>query len=480
MTSRLAPAQPPAPHAAPSPRARDDGASALELIGVLTVVALLLGATLVGVRALDADSQASAAACRIMQAFGQGGGCDPDGPRDPQDYVPREQCVLSADGGSAGVRAGVVLTGGVNGDWLVEQLGDGTYRLTRGAALEGGAQIGIGFDVSVTADGHRYGAGASAGVGGFATFGGGEVHHAATLDEAKAILAARNVDTVKDGLVGDSGPVRWLTDRAHDLLGRDGDKENRTPDEVYVAGGAKGEATAVLNATIVNAGAKLTADQVLGLRTRTDGTSTAYFRSRATLSGDLQGIVPGAVEGSVEYTELSGRLEGEYVVEVEYAKDGTATAVTLRTAYVVDGTNERHYNDRSAFDDPDVVNEIAMSLPLRTDADREAATRALHAAGIPYVPGVSDGVQLDQVVLDRLTPWSSLEDFARASFERGQVWQQSTARSTTTNGFNFDAAYLAKLQLSAQATSTNRVLTGYQYWDGKGFATRPGCGGVVG
>lgn len=456
-------------------RDRDDGAGSIELIGILTIAALLVTTVLVSVRALDAKGHTSAALCAITRAFGIGG-CDSDGaPRSPEDYLPPEQCVLTADGGSVGVSASALLTGGANGDWLIEQLGDGTYRLTRGAGLEGGASVGIGFDVSVTGDGHRYGVGASAGAGAAATFKGGEVFHVTSLDEAKKVLTSRNVDTVKDAVVGDGGPGRWVVDKVHGIWG-DTSNERRTPDEVYVAGGLKGEGSAVLNATLGNAGAQASVEQVLGVRTRPDGSSTAYFSSAASLSGDLQGIEPGPVPGRGTYAELSGRLEGEYVLEVDYDKNGKATALTVRSTYVVDGTSESGHASRADFADPDVVNEIAFSLPLRDAADRRLAAGTLHAAGIPWVPGVSDGVDLGAYALDRLTPWDSITKFGVAAMQDGQVWRQASTRESSEYGINFDAELLAKVGVSANLTTTQRRIQSYEYWNGQEFASRPGCG----
>lgn len=471
-------ADPPAsPRATPARALRSDrGASTIEVIAVLTIAALLLTATLVAVRAMDTEGRATSAACRIMSALGIGGPCEStDAPRDPADYLPPEQCVLLADGGSASVRAGVVLIGGADGDWLVEQLGDDTYRLTRGVGLEGGATVGIGFDISVTGDGHRYGVGASAGASAVASFNGGEVYVVGSREEAEALLAAKNVGNVKDATVGPSGPTRWVVDQLHGAFD-DTSMEDRVPDETYVAAGGSGEASGVLNAFLGGASAQATVEQALGARFHENGARTVYFRSAASLSGDLQGVAPGDRPGtSSGYGELSGRLEGEYMLEVDYDKDGNATAVTVRATYVKDGTMEGE-ESRADFEDPDVLNEAALRLPLRTDADREVAMRALYAAGIPYVPGVSDGLDVGQYALSRLTPWDSVQDFGDAAAASGQVWRQTSTRDSSEYGVNFDAAYLAKLQVTANLTTTQRKLQEYEYWNGQAFVARPECG----
>ncbi|MCC2320410.1 hypothetical protein [Cellulomonas xiejunii] len=393
------------------------------MIGVLAIAALLISAVVVSVRAFDAQGHVAAAVCRIAEAFGGDGGCDAPSPdvRGPEDYLPPEQCVVTADGGSVGVRAGVVLFGGANGDWLIEELGDGTYRMTRGAGLEGGASVGIGFDVSVTGDGHRYGAGLGAGASASAHLTGGEVHHVATLEDAEALLAAKNVATAKDVVVGPAGPSRWVVDQLHDAFG-DTSQERVVPDETYYAAGAGGEASGVLNAFLGGASAQASIDQTLGTRIRKDGSWTVYFKSAAGISGDLQGLSPGDAPGQTgQYAELSGRLEGEYVLEVEYDKAGVPTSMTVRSSYVADGTAEAGHASRAQFEDPDVVNEVAMNLPIRTDADREVAMRTLYSAGIPYAPGLSDGFD----VAEYASPGSS-----RGSRSRSSVVPRSATASS--------------------------------------------------
>ncbi|MCC2312719.1 hypothetical protein [Cellulomonas xiejunii] len=42
---------------------------------------------------------------------------------------------------------------------------------------------------------------------------------------------------------------------------------------------------------------------------------------------------------------------------------------------------------------------------------------------------------------------------------------------------NFDAAYLAKLELSGGYTATRQTISQYEYWNGQSFVSRDGCGG---
>ena len=453
---------------------QERGAGTLEYVGIVVLAAILVAALLLVLANFQYRERVEQALCEIT-SLGQGdcGSVNAE-ERPAEDYIPDDECVMTADGQAASVKAGVLLTGGAGGDWLIETLADGTYRLTRGESVQGGVEVGIGFDVSATVDNHAYGAGAQADASADIVFGGGEVFHAGTRDEAEAILAARNVDTVKDGVVGDSGPFRWAVDQVHDIFG-DTSRENAVPDEVFIEGGVELDGSAGANLTALDVNTDAAVAQTLGERTRTDGTKTDYFASAAELTGSLQEITPGEVPGSVKYGELSGTLAGKVILEVDHDAQGTVTAVRTRTSYTVDGTKEQVNNSASNIKDPNVVNEVTAELPIKSDADRATALRMLEASGIPYVPGLSDGFDVAKHVANRLGIYDATVDFFKASRDSGQVWRQSSAVDTTTTGFNFDAAWLAKVQVSAEATSTHRVVTSYDYWNGLGFTPRPGC-----
>jgi len=275
--------------------------------------------------------------------------------------------------------------------------------------------------------------------------------------------------------VGGGGPVRWLVDHTQELVGGDTSLEHAVPDEVFVEGGQQITGSAGANLTTFDANADAAVGQTLGERTRTDGTKTDYFASAAELTGSLQEITSGEVPGSVKYGELSGTLAGKVILEVDHDAQGTVTAVRTRTSYTVDGTKEQVNNSASNIKDPNVVNEVTAELPIKSDADRATALRMLEASGIPYVPGLSDGFDVAKYVANRLGIYYATVDFFKASRDSGQVWRQSSAVDTTTTGFNFDAAWLAKVQVSAEATSTHRVVTSYDYWNGLGFTPRPAC-----
>lgn len=461
---------------------RDDrGIGTTEYVGIVALAVILVTALILAVTNSNYGEQLAHQLCRITSLAG-GGSCDevPTESRAAEDYIPLDQCVVGANGQSGSVKAGVLLTGGAGGEWLIEEMGDGTFRLTRAGDLQGGVAVGIGFDVNVTADGHAYGAGATAGASADIVFGGGEVYHASSREEAEAILSARNVGDVKTAVVGDRGPARWAVDGIHGIFG-DTSKEQLEPDERFIEGGTQIEGNLGLHATVVNADAALAVEQMLGVVERADGTYTAYLASEAELTGSLDSIQPGAVEGSVKYGELSGELSGKLLIEVDYNADGQVVGTRTRSAYTVDGTNELVYNSPRYIDDPTVVNEVVFHLPVASDEDRAVTHRMMQSAGIPYLPGLSDQFDIGDYAHARtLGMRDAIRDYGQAAMSDGYVWRQQTTEDVTENGFTFDAAYIAKLQVAAEATSTRRVLTGYDYFNGQEFVPREGCGAGLG
>ena len=135
----------------------------MEYVGIVVLAAILVAALLLVLANFQYRERVEQALCEIT-SLGQGdcGAVPTADERAPEDCIPDEECVMTADGQASSVKAGVLFTGGAGGDWLIEEMGDDTFRLTRAGNLTGGVAVGIGFDVSATRDNHTYGAGAQA------------------------------------------------------------------------------------------------------------------------------------------------------------------------------------------------------------------------------------------------------------------------------------------------------------------------------
>ncbi|UZN02146.1 hypothetical protein [Cellulomonas sp. S1-8] len=454
----------------------DAGVGTLEYIGIITLAAVLITALLLSVTSLRAREHVAAAACAIAEAFGQGGGCGtgPDENRDPEDYIPPEECVVSSNGqdDSSSVTVVVTVEGGER--WVIEQLGDGTYRLTR--AREGGIGIGVGvgFDVSVTNDNETYGVGATADASAAIVVGGGESYIAKTPEEAQRILDHKRNDETKDLWFGDDNPLRDGADWVNEHLGGSNEYEQLDPDEWFLEAGIEGEASAGATALVATADAEATLEAYLGRTSRKDGTSTDYLRASMGISGGLEGHAVTA-SGYDIYKQFTLDGEAAAVMEVDRDEDGNPVAFRIRSVTSWNPVGDESYSGAGGIDGDPSYTERVVEIPLETAADRELATRVMHAAGVPYYPGITDSVDVPQALLDKLDPAGLGEELGGVAANRGFIYEQTYTTSSNEDAVNAQGKVGVELGLNVASIESTRSTTGYRYYDGTGFVDRPEC-----
>ena len=214
--------------------------------------------------------------------------------------------------------------------WSLERLSDGRLRLSAGYGQGLEATAGFGGQLGpVTAGGS-----ASGGVG----FRSGQTW--VLEDEA----ALRRVLAVGEG---------------YDLTSPFVTVALPEPDETFLEGGGTGAAEIAVEAIRTIPGAGAGARAMLGRRRGPDGT-TYYADLGAETSGPLADAVPGL--------DLHGSVVAEYL-------DGDPPAITLRAAGQAGAGEEVH---------------TVLRLPLRTEADRDAARRVAFLALADPAVALSD------------------------------------------------------------------------------------------
>jgi hypothetical protein len=454
-------------------RARGDaGAATLETTGMLALAALLaVAVATAGLASSPALGDTVRRAICLVTTLGQGSCSSPR--TSAADHAPTQPCVVATGGHDASASVSFVVTLSTGEKWQVDQLSDGTYRVTRGTSGDIGAGVGAGFNVTGTWDDNHYGAALSASASAAATFSSGEVYYAADQDEVNDLLVAHAEDVAKDRLVGEGWPVRWLVDTAGDVTGLGHDLPD--PDAMYVEGGISLDAAAQATLTTASADAKVGITETLGYRRQRDGSTTEYLK--ASISGGIQGSVLGGEEDGSGYQLAKAEAQGEVqgIIEIERDHDGTVTAVRLRS--VLSGTLDANANTlESSAKDADGYVERTVELPVRSDTDRAVAGNFLSAMGLPYVPGlpstVSAGLSAGPVALVMST-----DAFAKAARDRGYITEQSYDNATSAYGGTFDAKAIAEVGGSVEVNTNGRTATGATYFDGTRMVTWPGCGG---
>jgi len=454
----------------------DVGIGTIEYLGIVTLAALLVTAVVLSVSSARFQQHAQAAICRILVAVGEGGACDdvPGTERDPADYVPLEPCVVSSNGRdeSGSLTVVVTLEGGER--WVIERLGDGTYRLTR--AREGGLGIGVGvgFDVSVTNDNATYGVGAYADASVAVVVGGGESYLASSAEEARRILDHKRNDETKDLWFGDDNLLRDGADWLNEQLGGSNRYEQLDPDEWFVEAGVEGDASAGVNALVVSGDAEAFLDMYLGRTSRKDGTSTDYLRADMGIGGGIQGhTVTGAGYDLYKQFTLDGSMGA--VMEVDRDAAGNPVAFRIRSVTSWNPVGDESYSGPGGIDGDPTYTERVVEIPLETAADRRLATRVMHAAGVPYYPGVTDEVDVPQTVLDRFNPVDLAVELGTAAADRGYIYEQTYTTWSSTDGVNAQGKVGVELGLNLQDVESSRSTTGYRYYDGTGMVDRAEC-----
>ncbi|MCL3859921.1 hypothetical protein [Actinotalea sp. K2] len=451
-------------------RARCDaerGIGTIEYLGIVVLAALLVAAVVLGVSATQYGPRVAQALCEIV-SLGQGScGEVTTQERAPEDYVPPEPCVINADG--AGWDAAVAIAVQVEGGqtWLYEQLDDGRVRLTRTDEAAAGAEVGVGFDVSLTLDDERYGASLSAGAAAMVTGQEGDVFYAADRAAAEAILSAQRTSDVKDVILGDGSLARQGWDWATEQLGGSTRYEDLAPDETFTRAGIQLSGSA--NATLIDgsAGVELEMGVYEGRVDRTDGTSTDIFTASA--SGSAEG---GKWLSSVEgYGVATASFEGSLRWEVDRDARGEAVAVRVVTTGMAHADAYGKNIDEGT--NPSFT-ETTVQVPLTSDADRLVAGRLAQSLGLE-VDGVTDNLSLLDRPGNTVFMAQNVEDFTSLARDTGYVYQQHYEVDTTEYGANLDAKYILEAGLGGSYTAVQRTATGYRYWNGQNLVDRTGC-----
>jgi hypothetical protein len=453
----------------------ESGAATIDYVGAIVVVVAIVVSL-----ALSATPIGQTIAARLCEAFGTTCGEVTSAARAPEDYVPPMPCVVSGNGEDNDANLSfvvVTLRGGER--WLIEKLGDGRYRLTRGFNGGAGATVGVGGGVTLTVDDSVYGGQATADASAGLSVGGGETFYVDSVEDAQNLLGQQRQDDVKDAVLGDSGVARGFFDWVSGKLGDDQEGENRAPDEWFVEGGTwvDGQASASggLPGLNADAGASGSVEAYLGRTERSDGTSTDYLRASMSIEAGLSGNVPNA-NGYNTFAVASAGGQMSALIQVDRDANGTPVALRLTSTTGGHAATDQSYVGMDDLDTASSLTSVTSQIPLETASDLRTASRTLQTLGIPYVPGITDPTDIGQRALTPSAFTQVATDFAALAASRGYYWEQDvTSGSTTDFGLQVDVKMGAVAGLGGSTVSNESTTTGYRYWDGGQMVSREGC-----
>lgn len=446
----------------------EQGQATLETTGMLALAALLVLALVASMTtgAPALASQARAAICKVV-TLGQGS-CHASSPR-AISHLPKGPCVVSSQSADAKVSVSFIVTGSEGQKYQVDRMSDGTYRITSAGSAGASIGVGVGFDVTGTWDGNKYGASANANAHIGLQFTAGKVYTAHSAAELENVMGALLQDKIEDSTVGGSGPIRWLTDKVLDTTGLKKDLPPSTSE--FIEGGIEGGAAANVTLVADGAAAKVGIAEGLGYQKNSDGSTVAYYQAEVSGSAQAQMLY-----GDANPQQAKAAADGKVklLTQVTRDKNGKVTGVTVKTmmAGTANATMDGYGGGK-----PDAAGyqETTMTLPIKNSRDASIANNFLLSQGLAlggsliYPPAAAVGMA---------TTVPTTLAFADAARDHGYVTTQNFTQDNHSYGADFDAKLLAKVGGSVEVNTSNLTATGGQYWDGTQFVDWPGCGGA--
>jgi hypothetical protein len=455
-------------------RRGERGAATLETTGVFVVAAILVLALLVAIvpQAPVLGQTFEYWICKVT-TLGQGS-CG--GTTSADDHRPTEPCVVDANSVASDMKVSVVFFTTNEGKRVeVAKLNDGRYRVTVTDGGGAGVETGVGGGLSVTVNDRTVGGTASAGAGASLQFKAGDVYYASDEAGLQDIIDAVQQDQIKDATVGDSGPVRWLTDRVTDVTGTTADFPDA--DEVYAEGGISLNASAEATALTDSAKAGLTTATMLGVKTTKDGKKTVYLKSTVEGEAGLQSLGIDTSGPQFEGAKLEGKLEVVNAVTFDSNGNMVSVQATATAAGTSSGVASAMFGGDS---DSALSNQVSnarvwqATLPITNSTDALVAGQYLLASGTSQIGAwVNPAVAAAGLTA---TPYTAAEFFAAAR-DRGITTQQDfSTNNNTVFGVDASGKLGVELGVSASVKTESLSATGAQYWDGQQWQTWQGCG----
>lgn len=426
----------------------------------MTIVAALLAGA-VAIAALPQGrilgETFSYAVCQVV-TLGQGP-CEAPS-TSPEAHKPDEPCVVTQDGIEAKAELSVLFFTTSDGRRVeVQELSNGEYRVTVSDSQSGGVEAGVGGGLTVSVGDDTYGASASAEAGAALQVTNGDVYY--TDEEGlQGLLDAITQDQIKDAVVGDSGPIRWVTDGLSDLTGI-ADDDLPDADETYAEGGISLNASAEATGLTAEAHAGIEEAVALGVRQNRDGTTTVYLTAEVAGEAGFEALGVGtdgsigrngaSLEGSVQIVEaLTFDSEGNLV-------NYSSTAIAQGEANGLAAAIFNGQVDTTSGNEASGYRIYQSSLDIKSEADERIVAEHLLALGVTAVNGW----------MAPLFPGGpSVGNFYQTARDRGTVTMTDYDADSSTYGIKAEGKLGVELGAGVEVSTETLSVTGAQYWDG--------------
>lgn len=470
-------------------RSREKGQSTLEYAAILLIIALIMLALL-----LMATPMGRRITCEVQSSFskilgGKGGACSAADTKAEEDkHKPKEACVKNETSREKKVSGTFFITVEGGGRIKVEEMSDGTYRVTETGILRGSYSFsGPELSASVTGndvtssgdygkkDASKSGAQASGSVEVGASAEGSRVFNVGNAEEKDKLVnyLQNQVDTATLGTAAPGlGLAKWGYDYVTDNKGTR-TYEPPSPEEYTVQAGEDGKIEGSLDMGPVSVGGAGKVSTALGATFHKDGSATYYYSNAAEVNAEGKTKLVGNISGP----SAKGAVKGENVMAVTVDKNGQPTKMNVTTMF-----------DAKASTSGGAVKEAYKVFtgedadPLKTSKEHgrvynsEIDMTNPESAQIGYDYMKEAGIPIYGAA-KMATGDSAIPKFHEEARKNGI----STVREMTTDdqtnlaagwkakgdGFNFGSAY-------SDTTSSATYKNG-KYWNGKEWVKWDGC-----
>jgi hypothetical protein len=460
------------PAARPAARRHPEtGAATLETVGMTSIAVVLIVAVIVAMAPRTAVVDRLREALCQLATLGQGT-CG-DATTSAEQHKPTDACVRvnSTDKRNASLAVTFVAVKG-GGTIRVEEMSDGTYRVSAEGSGGIGVTEGLGGGVSVTVDDYIHGGEAQLSGSAYLEAAGGAtwVVDEAGKDELVGFLKdQRDWATLQAGLstagpLGSvAGGVAWAGKSVWDWVTGDS-YTPPSPTEVYGQAGIGGDGSAS-GAGIVTGGAvKAAQSTALGSRVDvTTGETTVYYTSTISGSAALTNQDP------LNSTQLQAAGEMKVMLAVTVDSEGNPVKVSTQALAVGDAKAfvQNAFSGVQIDEHPSNGNLFEASVEITGPETERIAVDLLTATGIlPTTPA------------NRVTSgYDALTTFTGAARDRGiMTLQEVELDSNTSFGIQAGGKVGPVALGGAFENSTQTVTSGDAYYfDGKGWQAWAEC-----
>lgn len=404
------------------------GQTTAEKLGLVVLVAALVAAIVASPVPGQLASLVRQVLCRLAGA---------DCAADSAAGIPQEPCVVSSaqEQFELGVGAGIMALGGGT-TLLIEELSDGTVRLTRISGASVGVGAGVGVDLELDLGDIVLGGSSSAGIAAALD---GHITaieiYADAEDAADAIAHATMETRIRTG----AGLLAPIATAVQDAIDRDDPTPSSEETQVTIGVVADAVAGAMSGNAISRAQIEAGLEHAQQITVSSDGTITVSRAVSAEAAASL-GLGP---------LTIAGNLEGRATTTVTLADDGTPLEVSLTLSGsaaggVVPGLGELGGSMPDAAEGQQRVVEAVIDLTVRPDLADEAVGLLTPEpiVSVASIPDLWEAIGADgSTVAVAVYDIESVDHGIAIGGALGVEARVSAARSTTSVSL-IDATYL--------------------------------------